>query len=165
MEVHNRYAYTSDVMAPGFAVAHQLVMAKFWISIRVVGAVAIGVGVVAFAGPSRGAGVLLVLIGVWVLFVPRMVRWYTARSLVSAPTYGRDIEWTVNSDGVVLTSDGLDSPMPWTSFSQVVDTNEGLLLVRPGTFYWLPTDRFIEQDGHRVSSELAELSGVKFSRH
>ena len=102
--------------------------------------------------------------GGWVFFVPKLAAVWTARSLRSTPQYGREIEWTVAADGVVLSSEGLDSPMPWTSFSQVVDTAQGLLLVRPGTFYWLPTDRFVEADGHRVSSELAELSGVRFSR-
>ena len=164
MEAHNRYAFTTDVLAPGYAVAHQVTLSRLWSMIRIVGAIAIGAGIAMIAGSNSGVGALLIIIGVWFLLVPRFANWWSARALRSTPMYGRDVEWTVAADGVVLSSEGLDSPMPWSSFSQVVDTDEGLLLVRPGTFYWLPTDRFVETDGHRLSSELAELSGVRFSR-
>jgi hypothetical protein len=151
-------------MGPGYDMAHRVVMARLWVVLRVLAAVFLGVGIVMLASTARGGGVILILIGGWLLLVPWMVRVYTARSLRSVPVYGRDVEWTVSVDGVVLSSDGLDSPMPWQSFSQVVDTDQGMLLVRPGTFYWLPADRFVEEDGHRVSAELASLSDVKFSR-
>jgi len=151
-------------MAPGYAVAHRVVMARLWMLLRVLGGVFIGVGIALLASSARSGGVILMLIGLWLLVVPRIVKAYTARSLRAAPVYGRDVEWTIAANGVVLSSDGLDSPMPWNSFTQVVDTDEGLLLVRPGTFYWLPADRFVEDDGHRVASELAALADVKFSR-
>jgi hypothetical protein len=151
-------------MEPAYTIAHRVVMARLWIVLRVLAAVFVGVGIVLLASEGQGGAVILMLIGGWLLLVPWMVRTFTARSVRSAPVYGRDVEWTVSADGVVLRSDGLDSPMPWKSFSQVVDTEQGLLLVRPGTFYWLPADRFLEEDGHRVSAELASLSDVKFSR-
>ena len=164
MEAHCAYTYNADVMAPGYAVAHKVVMAGLWNIVRVFGFVAIGAGIATIAGSSRGVGVLLILVGLWLLLVPRLVSWFTARSLRSNPRYGQDIEWTVTSAGLTLSSDGVDSPMSWGSFSQVVDTNKGVLLVRPGTFYWLPADRFLEPDGQEIVADLAELSGTKFSR-
>lgn len=144
--------------------AHRVVMARLWMLLRVLAAVFLGVGIVMLASEARGGGIILMLIAAWLLLVPWMVRSVTGRSLRSAPVYGREVEWTVSTDGVVLSSDGFDSPMPWISFSQVIDTEQGMLLVRPGTFYWLPADRFVEEDGHRVAAELAALSDVKFSR-
>jgi hypothetical protein len=151
-------------MGPGYATAHRVVMARLWLVLRVLAAVFLGVGIVMLASAAPAGGIILMLIGGWLVLVPWMVRTFTSRSLRSAAVYGREIEWTVSADGVVLSSDGLDSPMPWKSFSRVVDTEEGMLLVRPGTFYWLPADRFVEQDGHRVAAELAAMADVKFSR-
>lgn len=165
VEAHNQYRYTLEVMGPGYAVAHRVVMARLWLVIRVLAAVFLGVGIVLLATEARAGGVILLLIGGWLLLVPRIVRSFTTRSLRASPAYGRDVEWTVSTEGVVLSSDGLDSPMPWKSFSQVVDTEAGVLLVRPGSFYWLPTDHFVEEDGHRVAAELASMADVKFSRH
>ena len=164
MEAHNRYAFTDDVLGPGYAIAHRVALPRMWSLIRIVGAVCIGAGIALMAGSERGVGLLLIIVGLWFLVVPRLANWWSARALRSTPLYGRDVEWTVDADGVVLSSNGLDSPMPWSSFSQVVDTEDGMLLLRRGTFYWLPSDHFVEADGHRVSSELAELSGVRFSR-
>jgi hypothetical protein len=112
---------------------------------------------VGFAVAGEPAAALLIgLVAVWMLVTPPMARSLNLWSLRASPRYGHEVKWTLHPDRVVMESEGIQSPMPWNDFEEVIDGADGILLVRSSSmFYWLPTAGFGDSAGRSAASELA----------